>query len=127
MKMFDKLIARWTQRAVLLVVAVIFIAATANAASVETYGRLPTLEDVAISPDGTRLAFVSTQGDDRFLAVTALATRQLLHAVRLGATKLRSIGWADNERLMIFSSSTGILGGSKKSGRGMERWPGPSG
>jgi dienelactone hydrolase len=120
--MFDKVIAR-TQRTMLLIVVEVIIAASANAASLETYGHLPTLEDVAISPDGTRLAFVSTQGDERLLAVTELATRKLLHGARLGATKLRSIGWADNERLLLLTSSTGIPSGLRNPGVGwFQEW-----
>jgi len=107
----------------LLLAVEVLIGATANGASLETYGRLPTLEDVAISPDGTHVGFVSTQGDERVLAVTTLATRQLLHGVRLGATKLRSIAWADNERLMILTSSTGIPGGIRNPGEGwFQEW-----
>ncbi len=107
----------------LLLLVEVFIAATANAANLETYGRLPSLENVAISPDGTRLAFVSTQGDERFLAVSVLATQQLLHAFRLGTLKLRSVGWADNQRLMILSSNTGIPSGlTNPDGSWLQEW-----
>jgi len=36
-----------------------------RAAGPEVYGRLPTLEDVRLSPEGTRIAFVRTEGDTR--------------------------------------------------------------
>jgi hypothetical protein len=54
------------------------------------YGWLPYLEDVAISPDGTRLAFVQTSEDSRNLYVTE-SSGKLLGRVSVGKTKLRSI------------------------------------
>ena len=38
----------------------------------EVYGRLPRLENLALSPDGTRIAFVKTEGNDRVVAVPIL-------------------------------------------------------
>ena len=74
--------------------------------SVEVYGRLPNLENVAVSPDGTRLAFVTTVGDERVVAVTSLADHQVLTSFRAGTDKLRSVDWADNDRLLITVSKT---------------------
>jgi hypothetical protein len=31
----------------------------------EVYGRLPRLENLALSPDGARIAFAKTEGNDR--------------------------------------------------------------
>src|SRR5215469_8603205 len=60
-----------------------------TAAPLETYGRLPHIEDIALSPDGTRVAFVRTAGEERVLAITDLATGRLLATVRAGEEKLR--------------------------------------
>ena len=44
-----------------------------QAAPLETYGRLPTLENVALSPDGSRLAFVRTDESTRVLVLADLS------------------------------------------------------
>ena len=78
-------------------------------APLEVYGRLPSIENVALSPDGSLLALVHTTANDRILFVHSLAEHKTLgKALRLGATKLRSIEWADNDHLLIFSSVTGM-------------------
>lgn len=45
--------------------AVLLLLQAAWAAPLEVYGRLPHLEDFALSPDGTRIAFVKTEGNTR--------------------------------------------------------------
>jgi dipeptidyl aminopeptidase/acylaminoacyl peptidase len=72
----------------------------------EVYGRLPALEDVALSADGTRIAFVSTAEDTRVVAVMALAGRKALGGVRIGEQKLRWLAWADSEHLLLETSTT---------------------
>ena len=64
-----------------------------HATSLEVYGRLPLLEDVALSPDGTRLAFVKTVGDDRVIATYSLADRKIVDGLRVGQQKLRRMEW----------------------------------
>lgn len=108
-----------TGRAVLAVGAlwaVIFSAAmlgptqVAKAAGVplETYGRLPNLENVALSPDGTKLAFVRTNDTARILAIAQVSPNKLLGAAKVGELKLRDLQWADNDHLMITTSQTGM-------------------
>jgi dipeptidyl aminopeptidase/acylaminoacyl peptidase len=80
----------------------------AHAASLDVYGRLPHLEDVALSPDGTRIAFVRTDADTRTVAVVGAAKGEMLVSLRTGDQKLRGLRWADNDRLMIFTSVTAI-------------------
>ncbi len=80
-----------------------------SAAPLELYGRLPTVEDVALSPDGSRLAVIRTNADKRMLLLVSLTDRKLLDKpILLGDVKLRSIEWADNDHLMIVASSTGM-------------------
>jgi len=75
----------------------------------EVYGRLPSLENVALSPDGTRIAMIRTTQNRRVLAVVSLTDRKLLgKPLGLGEVKLRSVQWADNDHLMIITSSTGM-------------------
>jgi dipeptidyl aminopeptidase/acylaminoacyl peptidase len=72
----------------------------------EVYGRLPGLEQVEVSPDGTRLAFIMVAGEARRLMVVTLAG-QTLAQVGLGDQKVRAIGWGDNDHVLITTSFTG--------------------
>ncbi len=88
-------------------------AASAGAAPLELYGRLPDLEDVALSPDGSRMAFVRTTstGDARAIIVMSLADRKPLGGLNIGENKLRTVDWADSDHLMITTSMTTLPAG----------------
>lgn len=92
------------------VLALAFLAASTGcrAASLEVYGRLPRLENMALSPDGSRIAFVKTEGDDRTVAVLDRAKHEMIGGVRASQTKLRGIEWADNNRVLIKTSVTTV-------------------
>ncbi|MDE1921859.1 MAG: hypothetical protein KGL92_05985 [Gammaproteobacteria bacterium] len=79
--------------------------APVGAASLDLYGRLPSLADVALSPDGARLAFVATKDGQRSLIIVDLAQGKPVAALRVSDTKLRSLGWADDEHLLILYST----------------------
>jgi hypothetical protein len=79
----------------------------ARATPHDAYGRLPSLEDVALSPDGTRLAFVRTNENKRVLAIVELP-HKLLGRAQIGEAKLRHLAWADNDHLLITTSTTGM-------------------
>ena len=74
----------------------------------EIFGRLPTLEDMAISPDGTKIAFVRTHEDKRNLLVGLLQGAETLGGVRVGDTKLRGVTWIDDDNLLATISSTSL-------------------
>src|SRR6266403_6149364 len=63
----------------------------AETTPLEAFGRLPTLENVVISPDGTKIAFVRTRGDSRSLVVATLGKQEVLGGARIGDTKLRQV------------------------------------
>jgi dipeptidyl aminopeptidase/acylaminoacyl peptidase len=67
---------------------------------------LPSVENVALSPDGSRIAYVRTEGDLRIVVVAAVSDRKMLRWVRIGEEKLRSIEWADDDNLMLLTSQT---------------------
>lgn len=77
----------------------------ARAAPLDLYGHLPTLEDMALSPNGSRVAFVRTTGDTRAIVVFSLADNKPITGMRIGDQKLRGIRWADENRLMIIVSA----------------------
>jgi dipeptidyl aminopeptidase/acylaminoacyl peptidase len=94
-------------------------AIAAETTPLEVFGRLPTLEDVIISPDGTKLAFVRTTEDKRTLLVGLLKGTETLGGVRVGDTKLRGVKWIDDDNLLATISSTslppfGYLGGMRE-------------
>ena len=75
-----------------------------RAVPLDLYGHLPTLEDMALSPDGSRIAFVRTTGDARAIVVYSLADNKPITGMRIGDQKLRGIHWADQSHLMIIVS-----------------------
>jgi dipeptidyl aminopeptidase/acylaminoacyl peptidase len=94
-------------------------AADAAASPAEIYGRLPSLEQFALSPDGSVLAYVKTEGEKRNLFIHRLGEHQALAAIAVGDTKLRNIDWADNDNLLITISDTsrpppGFLGNKQE-------------
>ncbi|HEX4150823.1 MAG TPA: S9 family peptidase [Steroidobacteraceae bacterium] len=74
----------------------------------EVYGRLPTLEDLALSPDGTEIAFVRTSEDARNIYVVRMEDRRALGGARVGDFKLRYIEWLDNDNLLTALSITSL-------------------
>jgi len=66
-------------------------AVAADANRLEAFGRLPSLETVVISPDGTKIAFVRTRADSRSLVVAPLDKAEVLGGARVGDTKLRRV------------------------------------
>jgi dipeptidyl aminopeptidase/acylaminoacyl peptidase len=95
--------------ATLLALAGWFIPKPGLTAPLEVYGRLPNLENVALSPDGTLLALVHTTANDRTLEVSSVTEHKVIgKTLQIGNAKLRSIEWADNNHLLIFSSVTAM-------------------
>jgi len=80
--------------------------AVADTVPLAAFGRLPSLEDVVISPDGTKLAFVKTDGDSRNLAVVPLGKHEVLGGAHVGNVKLRDIEWVDEDNILGTISST---------------------
>jgi len=81
------------------------------AAPLESYGRLPQYENVALSPDGEKAAFVTTVGEQREIIVQSLASKDGVIRLRAGAQKIRDINWVGTEQLLItVSQSPGYFG-----------------
>jgi len=90
------------------VFAALAIASASQAAPLETYGRLPSLEEVSLSPDGARVAFVRDLGSERVIVLFALADRAVQGLLRIKEQKVRSLDWADDSRLLIETSQTSL-------------------
>ena len=91
----------------------VLAAQNGRAVPLAVYGRLPSIEDVALSPDGSRLAYVRTQGDLRVIAVANVADRKMIGWVNTGDEKLRDLEWADGDNLMFTTSGTTSVAGFK--------------
>jgi dipeptidyl aminopeptidase/acylaminoacyl peptidase len=82
------------------------------AAPLSVYGQLPFMENVALSPDGTRFAFsTNIANDETAVIVTAISDLHQVAAVRAGEQKIRGISWADDDNLLIESSATTMIPG----------------
>src|SRR5262249_29819005 len=69
---------------------------------VEAYGRLPAINAVSISPDGTRLIAGVAEGDASAFQIINLTTGQTEHNYGVqDELALRSVGWADNGHAVI--------------------------
>ena len=90
-------------------VAVVVAAASAQAAPLEAYGQLPSIEQAAMSPDGTRFGVVVTDGVQRRLVVETTGDRKPQVVINLGAAKIRDIQWAGPHHIIITSSSTDTI------------------
>lgn len=86
-------------------------AAPVQGAPLEVYGRLPTIEDMAISPDGTLLAYVTFVESKRTIIIYAIDKAKAIDALDIGDQKLRDLSWADNDRLLITTSRTSVIAG----------------
>ena len=86
--------------------AVLFALPAVAAPPLEVFGRLPTLEQVEVSPDGTKLAYVRPEGESRKIMVQSLVDGKMLAAVGVGAEKLRKLFWVGNGRIAFSTSTT---------------------
>ena len=98
-----------------------FWAASAAAAPVEAYGALPIMDMVELSPDGSRLAYVTLSKGKQGVVIENLDPYAQLTGLSATDQKVRSLIWADNDHLIVLKSHTGIAdftGGSMRS-----EWP----
>jgi len=75
------------------------------AAPLAAYGALPTIEQIAISPDGKLLAIDFVKGEDRTIVVQDLVAKKIVTGLKVSQVKVRSLEWAGDDHLLITSSS----------------------
>ncbi len=81
----------------------------AGAAPLEVYGRLPFIEQAALSPDGLRVAFAVTDGETRKIIVKRLDTGAIVNGLNAGVQKIRGIQWAGANHLLITGGVTDYI------------------
>ena len=84
------------------------VAMAAEPPPLEAYGRLPTIEDMEISPKGDRVAFITVDGEKRQLVLHPLVGT-VRHRLDAGQVKVRWLDWAGDDHLLITTSSTAWL------------------
>lgn len=86
------------------------IAPSASAATLESYSRLPAMEEVDISPDGQTVAYIAAQSDQQSVIVRAL-TGEVLQQADFGSNKVRAVQWAGNDFVVVTTSTTDSIPG----------------
>lgn len=81
-------------------------AASAAAAPLEAYGKLPTIESANVSPSGHAVALIVTNGEERMIVIQDLATKALTYRAATGKAKVRYVRWAGDEHLIIVTTIT---------------------
>lgn len=64
------------------------------------FARLPAIQQAAISPDGTRLAYIGGTADERVTFITPIDTGAPV-TIRAGNANVKSIRWAGSKHLLI--------------------------
>jgi dipeptidyl aminopeptidase/acylaminoacyl peptidase len=77
---------------------------------IEAYGKLPAMENVSLSPSGSRYAYVVVDGDARKLVVATVDGNRALFASDIGKAKVVSVYWAGDDHLMVNVLHTVDLG-----------------
>ena len=95
-------------RVLALAAACLATATIAMAAPLEAYGKLPSIEAAAISPDGARFAVILTTGEDRQIVVKDIATGKD-SVINAGDAKVRDLDWASPRHLLITASTTATI------------------
>lgn len=75
----------------------------------ELYANMPRLEEVALSPDGDRVAFLTRIGDTRVLAAYRFSDKS--HQIfRVEGGPASALSWADNTHVLISDSRLALRG-----------------
>lgn len=82
--------------------------ATATPPPLDVYIRSPMVEQIALSPDGKRIAFVTPFGDGHRLGFFDIANPKV-QATNLGPLKIRDLIWGDNDHIIFVNSHTEVV------------------
>lgn len=75
----------------------------------ELYAKPPIMEQIALSPDGSRIAFMTRVGDMRILAGYRFSDHQRVYYKVVGGN-VSAISWADEEHVLISDSQLAARG-----------------
>lgn len=77
----------------------------------EVYAALPKTEAVRLSPDGTMLAVVGTEGENRILSISKIGGG-VISKVAIGEYPLSNLEWAGDDYVILFIEDEGIRAAS---------------
>jgi dipeptidyl aminopeptidase/acylaminoacyl peptidase len=100
---------------IILAAAVLAAAGAAEAAPLEAYGKLAAMENVAISPDGTKVAFAQVVNGRQAIVVDQLNPGAVIGEMPPTDQKVRGLKWADNTHLLVIKSRSGYTIGVESS------------
>ncbi|WP_454760991.1 alpha/beta hydrolase family protein [Caulobacter segnis] len=103
--MFKSILAAGAACCILMSASAQAADAPAAKANLAIYGQLPNIEEVEISPDGSKLALIVTTGEQRFLMIRQVGGG-VLGGINAGATKLRGVTWVGEDHLLLITSQT---------------------
>ena len=72
------------------------------------YAQSAAFDEIALSPDGSKVAYVTHRGDDKYLAHFDVVNPEVQYDF-IGKGKVRGLMWSDNENLVLTSSATDTL------------------
>jgi dipeptidyl aminopeptidase/acylaminoacyl peptidase len=91
--------------------------ALADPPPLSAYGQLPQVETMSLSPSGNRVAAVAVAAEKRRLIVRDETNGQILYASEVGDAKIRGVGWAGENFVLVTLSKTTGLGVEFNGGR----------
>ncbi|HEX7948662.1 MAG TPA: hypothetical protein VF495_28625, partial [Phenylobacterium sp.] len=88
--------------------AAVMLAAPSAAAPLAAYGKLPTIEAGAVSPNGKYVAVVTTQGQNHQITFVEIATGRSASKgdIATAEVKVRDLRWAGDTHLLMTTSKT---------------------
>jgi dipeptidyl aminopeptidase/acylaminoacyl peptidase len=78
---------------------------------IETYGQLPTLDHLRLSPAGDRLALISTDPGEKHVTVLRTADLGRVAQIGMGLKKLIEVQWAGTDHLVVVTEDTSLVAG----------------
>lgn len=83
----------------------------AAAPPIESYGQLPTLDHLILSPNGDRLALISTDPQEKHVRVLRTADLGEVAQVGMGLKKIVGVQWAGPDTLLVITEDTSRIAG----------------
>ncbi len=78
--------------------------------AIEIYAGSPLVDQIALSPNGQRIAIVTQKGDEKKLLYYDIAN-PAPKSIALGPAKVRDLFWGDNDHVILADSETRALAG----------------
>lgn len=100
-------------RALLCFLAASLFSAASAEPTVEDYGALPEVQNMAISPNGDLVAYRKVTSDQDVILVISLQKKAAVAATDVGAIKPRDIFFVNNEQVLIRAAANRLVHGFK--------------